>query len=60
MTADAAALTIGGNVSLTELMDTLQIAATKCDKYTYASEMVKHIDLVATVPVRNVTKRNKF
>lgn len=56
MTADASAMTIGANVSLTELMDTLQMAATKCDKYTYATEMAKHLDLVATVPVRNVNK----
>lgn len=54
MTADASALTIGANVSLTELMDTLQMAATKCDKYTYATELAKHLDLVASVPVRNV------
>lgn len=54
MTADASALTIGANVSLTELMETLQIAPTKCNKYTYATEFSKHLDLVASVPVRNV------
>lgn len=60
MTADATALTIGANVSLTELMETLKVAVTKCDKYTYATELVKHLDLVATVPVRNVNKRSEF
>lgn len=54
MTADASALTFGANVSITELMETLKMAATKCDKYTYATELAKHLDLVATVPVRNV------
>lgn len=56
MTADTSALIVGANVSLTELMETLNVAGTKCEKYTYATEMAKHIDLVATVPVRNVNK----
>lgn len=54
ITANESSLTFGGNVSLTELMETLQGAATKCDKYTYGTHLAKHIDLVATVPVRNV------
>lgn len=54
ISADASSLTFGGNVSLTELMETLEGAATKCDQYTYASHLAKHLDLVATVSVRNV------
>lgn len=57
---DESALVIGANVSLTELMQTLKIAATKSDKYAYGTEMVKHLDLVATVPVRNVKFVLKF
>lgn len=57
--ADESSLSFGGNVSLSELMDTLRGAATKCDKYTYGIEMAKHIDLVATVPVRNVNVKFK-
>lgn len=57
MSADANAFIVGANVSLTELMETLQNAPTKCDKYTYATELAKHLDLVATVPVRNVKYR---
>ncbi|XP_055326065.1 uncharacterized protein LOC129579905, partial [Sitodiplosis mosellana] len=53
MKADESSLSFGGNVSLNELMDTLNGAATKCDKYTYGTELAKHIDLVATIPVRN-------
>lgn len=56
ITADESALIIGGNVSLTELMNTLEMTATKFDKYTYGTELVKHLDLVATVPVRNVNR----
>lgn len=51
---DESCLSFGGNVSLTELMNTLKEAATKYEYYTYGIEMAKHIDLVATVPVRNV------
>lgn len=47
-------LTIGANVSLNETMDLLEsVAADKTD-FAYCRELVKHIDLVATVPVRNV------
>ncbi|XP_031636493.1 xanthine dehydrogenase-like [Contarinia nasturtii] len=51
--ADESSLIFGGNVSLTELMETLRGAATRCNKYTYGTELAKHIDLVAHVPVRN-------
>lgn len=47
-------LIVGANVSIAELMETLQKAAAKYEKYFYAMHLVKHLDLVATVPVRNV------
>lgn len=47
-------LTIGANVSLNETMDVLKkVAADKSD-FVYLKEIVKHLDLVASVPVRNV------
>lgn len=46
-------LIIGANVSLTETMDILKNAS-KFPGYEYCALLVKHIDLVATVPVRNV------
>lgn len=52
--ADESSLTFGGNVSLTELMETLERMAKECCYYTYGIELAKHIDLIATVPVRNV------
>lgn len=51
---DESSLSFGGNVSLTQLMEILDGASSKCDKYAYGKELAKHIDLVATVPVRNV------
>uniref|UniRef100_A0A182U7C1 FAD-binding PCMH-type domain-containing protein n=1 Tax=Anopheles melas TaxID=34690 RepID=A0A182U7C1_9DIPT len=47
------ALTIGANVSLTELMIILE-EATIAKGYEYCRELVKHLDLIANVPVRNV------
>lgn len=49
-------LCIGANVNLTETMDILTEASTK-HGYEYCEHMVKHIDLIANVPVRNVSKR---
>ncbi|XP_055625820.1 xanthine dehydrogenase/oxidase-like isoform X3 [Toxorhynchites rutilus septentrionalis] len=46
-------LTIGGSVSLTDYMAILTDAANKNNKFSYAKELVKHIDLIANVPVRN-------
>lgn len=45
---------IGGNVSLTETMAILTEAAKKNLKFNYCLQLVKHIDLIANVPVRNV------
>ncbi|XP_049290771.1 uncharacterized protein LOC125767868 [Anopheles funestus] len=47
------ALIIGANVTLTELMGILD-EATVANGYEYCREMVKHLDLIANVPVRNV------
>ncbi|XP_058831556.1 uncharacterized protein LOC131690075 [Topomyia yanbarensis] len=46
-------LIVGGNVTLTEFMDILTDASNKNDKFSYCKELVKHIDLIANVPVRN-------
>ncbi|XP_038118865.1 xanthine dehydrogenase 1 [Culex quinquefasciatus] len=46
-------LIVGGSVSLTEFMAILTEAATKNNKFSYCNELVKHIDLIANVPVRN-------
>lgn len=46
------ALIIGANVTLTELMAILEEASHTVG-YEYCSELVKHLDLVANVPVRN-------
>ncbi|XP_065079502.1 aldehyde oxidase 1-like [Ochlerotatus camptorhynchus] len=46
-------LIVGANVSLTELMSILSNAASKNSNFTHFTELVKHIDLIANVPVRN-------
>lgn len=40
-------------MSLTELMSILTNAASKNSSFGYCNELVKHIDLIANVPVRN-------
>lgn len=45
-------ITLGGNVSLTETMDIFQKASVK-PGFEYLKELLKHIDLIANVPVRN-------
>lgn len=52
----AETLCIGANVNLTETMDILTEASKK-HGYEYCEHMVKHIDLIANVPVRNVSER---
>lgn len=47
-------LRVGANVSLSELMAILT-ESSKTDGFEYATELVKHIDLVAHVHVRNVS-----
>lgn len=49
-------LEIGGGVKLTEFMQILQKAAvTDAPNYAYCKEMHSHVDLIANVPVRNVS-----
>lgn len=50
-------LTIGANVSLNEAMDILESVAADKSDFSYCRELAKHIDLVATVPIRNVSIR---
>lgn len=47
-------LVIGANVNLTETMDILTKASTT-PGFEYCKELVQHIDLIANVPVRNVS-----
>lgn len=53
--ADESTLSFGGNVSLTELMETLREVSAKYEFYAYANHVATHIDLIASVPVRNVS-----
>ncbi|XP_065079702.1 uncharacterized protein LOC135702534 [Ochlerotatus camptorhynchus] len=46
-------LTIGASVTLSELMAILQNASENKPEFHYCKELVKHIDLVANIPVRN-------
>lgn len=47
-------ITLGANISLTDTMKyLLEVGGT--DGFEYVLEIVKHIDLVANVPVRNVS-----
>lgn len=47
-------LTVGANVSLSEFMSILENVAAEKQDFAYCRELAKHIDLVATIPVRNV------
>ncbi len=47
-------LVIGANVNLTEVMDILT-KASSTSGFEYCVDLVKHIDLIANVPVRNVS-----
>ena len=56
-TVDDKKLTIGANVSLSVLMDILtEVADEKPRQFSYLHRIAAHIDLVANVPVRNVSK----
>lgn len=55
-TVDNTSLTVGANTSLNALMDILKkVADEKPQQYSYMHHIVAHIDLVANVPVRNVS-----
>lgn len=45
---DDSLLIVGANVSIAELMETLQKAAAKYETYAYAMHLVKHLDLGKT------------
>lgn len=48
-------LEIGGNVSLTDTMEILLKAADQKAGFWHLRKVHKHLDLVANVPVRNVS-----
>ncbi|KAL3274970.1 hypothetical protein HHI36_019745 [Cryptolaemus montrouzieri] len=48
-------LRLGGNMSLTNTMDLFNEMAKTNDKFAYLKTMADHIDLIANVPVRNVS-----
>lgn len=50
-------LSIGANVSLDETMKVLKKHAAERFEFDYLKEIVKHLDLVATPAVRNVSIR---
>ncbi|XP_076651937.1 uncharacterized protein LOC143358591 [Halictus rubicundus] len=53
ITKDNDSLTIGGNVSLTVAMETFN-KHSKEPKFEYLRHLASHIDLIASVPVRNI------
>lgn len=48
-------LVLGGNMSLTEAMDIFNRISKKNVRYKYTKALADHIDLIANVPVRNVS-----
>lgn len=52
-------LTVGSNISLTVAMETF-INYSKEQNFHYLRHLADHIDLIASVPVRNVCMRQKF
>jgi len=46
-------LVLGGNMSLTEAMDTFNRISKENARYKYTKVLADHIDLIANVPVRN-------
>ncbi|XP_065166258.1 uncharacterized protein [Atheta coriaria] len=47
-------LVLGGNVTLTEMMDTFTQVGNSDESFKHLLRAVEHMDLVATVPVRNI------
>nr|XP_023021560.1 indole-3-acetaldehyde oxidase-like [Leptinotarsa decemlineata] len=47
-------LTLGGNISLTKAMDIFQEISSQKTQFSYLSVLRDHIDLIASVPVRNI------
>jgi xanthine dehydrogenase/oxidase len=48
-------LVLGGNMSLTEAMATFNRISKENARYKYTKALADHIDLIANVPVRNVS-----
>lgn len=49
-------LTLGGSMSLTKAMEVMtKVATENPGKFEYLKQVAKHIDLIANVPVRNVS-----
>lgn len=48
-------LTIGAGSSLTDVMDMFKAVAEKYEEFEYLNILYEHIDLVAHIPVRNVS-----
>jgi hypothetical protein len=48
-------LVLGANMSLTEAMDTFNRISKENVRYKYTKALADHIDLIANVPVRNVS-----
>lgn len=46
---------LGANMSLTEVMELFYTCGTQKQAFSYLTKMADHIDLIATVPVRNVS-----
>lgn len=53
-------LALGANVTLTNAMRTFKRLSMSNKEFAYLGEMANHIDLVATVPVRNVSRIFEF
>lgn len=50
-------LAIGANISINDTMDILLKVAADKEDFSYCREMAKHLDLVATDAVRNVSSK---
>jgi xanthine dehydrogenase/oxidase len=48
-------LTLGGNMSLNDCLRLFKTVSKKKSNYTYTEVLARHIDLIASVPVRNVS-----
>lgn len=52
---DGSDLVLGGNMTLTEAMDLFYKLCHTKDGFNYLKVLADHIDLIANVPVRNVS-----
>lgn len=49
-------ITVGANISLTEWIQVMLRAAERYNVYQYCRHIANHIELIAHIPVRNVSK----